>query len=120
MSIKEKLNCSCSCGNIQFAVKNKPSEIAQCYCNICQRLHENKFACFTRYLSSAIPINEIKSQNKLVEVQSSSRAIRYQCYSCQSWICMIYKNSSYTWLVTDLFDFDLSDIEKYDIYKDPD
>ena len=106
-------NCVCSCGNVQFHIPNKPNEIAHCYCSICQFLHNNQFASFVRYDRKDIDLDE----SKLSQFKSSDRAIRYRCQSCHQWVCMIYNHSKFIWLVTDLFSFDLTEIETYDIYR---
>lgn len=109
----ENYKCQCSCSKIIFYIPQKPKEIAQCHCTTCKKLHQGKFASFSKYNKKSV----ILDFANMSFIESSERAKRYRCNDCNDWICMIYNNSDNIWIETDRFAFSCSDIEKYNIYR---
>ena len=104
----------CQCGAIKYKLKCIPIEIANCYCTICQKLHQTKFVSFARYLKKDIPF--VKKEN-LIKNRTSNRATRSYCKKCGTYLFMHYNLSDNIWLYTNTFNFSTDMIEHYGIYK---
>ena len=66
-------NGKCQCERVTYTIPNKPKEIANCHCTICQKLHKTPFVSFAKY-----DINDIKFTDKknLTVIKSSEHATR--------------------------------------------
>jgi hypothetical protein len=122
------LSCSCKCGKIEFVIIKKPGEIARCYCDICKKIHKKDFVQFAKYLTKDIKlfVGDVNvsiykllfsGTNDLIIIKSSNRAKRFFCPNCQDLIFMHYNESKNIWLATDIFNFDITNIDHYDIFK---
>ena len=106
---------SCKCNNVRYIVSYIPKEIANCYCTICQTLHQQPFVRFAKYNINEVQITE---KQNLMLVKSSERAQRAFCKNCNTLLFMYYNNSSFVWMVVETFNFDTRSIEHYNIYTD--
>jgi hypothetical protein len=57
-------------------------------------------------------------EGDLREVRSSARAVRGYCDVCRDPIYMVYDGSDNAWIATEVFTFDYSMVETYDIFRD--
>ena len=115
MSHHVSYNGECLCSKIKYTVPHKPTEIANCHCTICQKLHKKPFVSFAKYNVKEVIIANKESLNC---VRSSDRASRYYCYECNTYLFMYYDNSENVWMNTDTFKFTTSPVNHYDIYTD--
>jgi hypothetical protein len=106
-------NGCCKCNSIKYTVKYLPQEIADCHCSICQNLHGHPFVSFAKF-----PIKDIffNSTNNFKKIKLTNKAIRVACVECDSILFMHYIKSKFIWLVCDTFNFDVKNIEHYDIF----
>ena len=100
----------CKCNLIKLDL-TKPTEIARCHCSICKKIHSKSPMLFAKYELTVVN----KIMDNLSEYTSSINAKRYFCKNCNTPICMIYNNSTNTWIYSDIFMFDISEIDQYDI-----
>lgn len=116
---------SCFCHKIEYKIKNKPIEIANCHCNLCKNIHNKNFVGFAKYIVNEVEFiidnkaitNNILDSKYLKKIKSSKRAARYMCALCKQILFMYYYNSENIWLVVSTFKFSTDNIECYDIYK---
>jgi hypothetical protein len=106
--------CKCKCGQIVLNVST-PLEISRCYCFICKEIH-GKIPCIFAAYNRSMIMDQI-DQTYIKKIISSIVAHRGFCARCNTPIYMLYKNSSKIWLYSDLFQYDISQIDQYDIYK---
>ena len=104
----------CKCGSITYTVPHLPREIANCYCSICQQLHDKPFMSFAKY-----NINEIifTDRENLLMIRSSDHASRGYCNLCNSPLFMYYDQSQNIWIVIDSLNDNCELIEHYDIHR---
>ena len=104
----------CKCGSITYTVPHLPHEIADCYCSICQRLHNKTFMSFAKY-----DINKIifTGRENLLMIPTSDHASRGYCNLCDSPLFMHYDQSQNIWIVIDSLSDNCESIEHYDIHR---
>ena len=101
---------------IKFVVQQPPKEIARCFCSICKKIYGKSPTSFAKYFINIFL--SLNFDNNLFETyRSSNRASRYFCLQCKTPIYMKYDNSPNIWLNADIFQFDWSNIETYNIYR---
>lgn len=72
----------CLCGAVRYEVKNFESNIANCFCNMCQKSSGSAFATFASV--KAENFRWISGENKIQVYQSSKIASRGFCSCCGS------------------------------------
>mgnify|MGYP003385801410 CR=1 FL=1 len=105
-----QIDFTCKCNLIKLDT-NKPHEIARCHCSICKKIHSKSPMLFAKYKLNTV--NNI--MDNLTPYTSSCNAKRYFCKKCHTPVCMIYNNSKNVWIYSDIFTFDISQIDQYDI-----
>lgn len=110
MNLEHKSDFICECGIIKLDLYI-PFEIARCHCTICKKIHHKSPILFAKYDIDVI--NNIK--NDIYSTTSSKNAKRFFCKKCDTPICMVYTNSRNVWIYSDMFTFDISKIDQYDI-----
>lgn len=92
----------CKCANIIYNIPHLPNEIANCYCNICKKLHNtqheiNFYVSFAKYdILGGIIFSDTGSN--LILKPSSNRASRGYCKICDTSLFMHYNKSKDIWI----------------------
>jgi hypothetical protein len=107
-------NCRCNCGLINLNIV-APTEIARCHCSICKNIHGKSPSLFASYNKSMI-MNQI-NEFDIKTYESSNFAHRGFCVRCNTPIYMLYNGSAKIWIYSNVFKFDILNIDQYDIHK---
>ena len=100
--LKFKITGSCHCKGIMFGLIKTPTQIQNCYCSICRKIHGSALASWSPIKEMCIKF--IKHES-LVAYQSSSKVKRGFCNVCGANIFLKYEYQKGTlWLATGVFD----------------